>query len=195
MNNNSYHMKEFLLVLSGCQAHPIGMKYSLLVVEDEPVLRSLLVEILENPELKISEAENGKVAFEILKSQKFDAVLSDIKMPQMEGLELLQAIRIEKILIPFILLTGHGDREKTLQALKLGAFDFIDKPFQQDHLIEVVQKALEVGYELNFWKDEIEALSHLESLKSENTEKRIRAIEKAMGLIGRQVHIPKKGST
>lgn len=171
------------------------MKYSLLIVEDEPVLRSLLVEILENPEIKVIEAENGQVAFEIMKSQKFDAVLSDIKMPLMEGLDLLKAIRIEKILVPFILLTGHGDREQTLQALKLGAFDFIDKPFEQDHLKEVVQNALEIGSELNFWKDEIEALKNLETLKSENTEKRIHAIEKAMGLIGRQMRDPKKGPT
>lgn len=171
------------------------MKYSLLIVEDEPVLRSLLVEILENPELKISEAENGKVAFEILKTQKFDAVLSDIKMPMMDGLELLKAIRFEKILVPFIVLTGHGDREQTLQALKLGAFDFIDKPFEQDQLREVVQKALEIGHELNFWKDEIEALKNLGGMKSENTEKRILAIENAIGLVGRHMIEPKKGST
>ncbi len=170
------------------------MKYSLLIVEDEPILRALLVEILENPEINILEAENGKVAFEILKTQKFDAVLSDIKMPMMEGLDLLKAIRLEKILVPFILLTGHGDREQTLQALKLGAFDFIDKPFEQDRLKEVVQSALEIGSELNFWKDEIEALKNLEILKSENTEKRIHAIEKAMGLIGRQIQVTKKGS-
>lgn len=171
------------------------MKYSLLIVEDEPILRALLVEILENPEIKILEAENGKVAFEILKSHRFDAVVSDIKMPFMEGLDLLKAIRVEKILVPFILLTGHGDREQTLQALKLGAFNFIDKPFEQDHLIEVVKQALEVGSELNFWKDEIAALKSLEDLKSENTEKRIDAIEKAMGLVGRQMIDPKKGPT
>jgi DNA-binding NtrC family response regulator len=170
------------------------MKYSLLIVEDEPILRSLLVEILENPEIKIMQAENGKAAFEILKSHRFDAVLSDIKMPFMEGLDLLKAIRVEKINVPFILLTGHGDRDQTLQALKLGAFDFIDKPFEQEQLIEVVHHALEMGSELNFWKDEIEALKNLETLKSENIEKRILAIENAMGLIGRQLRDPKKGS-
>ena len=117
----------------------------ILIIEDEEPIRRVLVRILidENENFQITEAKNGKEGISLLKKEKFDLVLCDIKMPKMDGIEVLQEAKINKINIPFIILTGHGNLETAVDAMKLGAYDFISKPPDLNRLLTAVRNALE----------------------------------------------------
>lgn len=97
--------------------------------------------LLEDTADEIFTAENGKSGLAILKAHQVDCVVSDINMPVMNGVELLRHVREFDKSLPFIFYTGHGNRELMLEAAKLGAFDFLDKPFL-DGLEDVVKRAL-----------------------------------------------------
>lgn len=120
-------------------------KYTLLVVDDEVILRSILIKKIESFGAKVFGAENGQAALEILQKEKIDAVLTDLDMPIMGGLELLTLMREKGFLTPVVILTGHGDQSSILAALRLGAIDFLDKPFNSTILMEVITKALNLG--------------------------------------------------
>ena len=117
----------------------------ILIIEDEEPIRRVLVRILidENENFQITEAKNGKEGISLLKKEKFDLVLCDIKMPKMDGIEVLQETKINNINIPFIILTGHGNLETAVDAMKLGAYDFISKPPDLNRLLTAVRNALE----------------------------------------------------
>ena len=117
----------------------------ILIIEDEEPIRRVLVRILidENKNFKITEAKNGKEGISYLKKEKFDLVLCDIKMPKMDGIEVLQETKTNNINIPFIILTGHGNLETAVDAMKLGAYDFISKPPDLNRLLTTVRNALE----------------------------------------------------
>ena len=117
----------------------------ILLIEDEEPIRRVLVRILseENSQYEITEAIDGKKGFTLLASQSFDLVLCDIKMPKMDGIEVLQKANNEKINIPFIMLTGHGNVETAVEAMKLGAYDFISKPPDLNRLLTAIRHALE----------------------------------------------------
>ena len=117
----------------------------ILIIEDEEPIRRVLVRILidENENFHITEAKNGKEGISLLKKEKFDLVLCDIKMPKMDGIEVLQETKINNINIPFIILTGHGNLETAVDAMKLGAYDFISKPPDLNRLLTSVRNALE----------------------------------------------------
>jgi YesN/AraC family two-component response regulator len=118
---------------------------TLLIVDDEPFLRDLLASKLQVFGAKILTAENGQVALDIIKNNQIDAVLTDIEMPVMTGIELLVKIRELGLLTPVVILTGVGDQATTLTALRLGATDFLDKPFDSKVIHDVMAKALEIG--------------------------------------------------
>ncbi len=141
----------------------------ILVVEDEPEIQKLIAMGLEELGAKILSAFNGKQALEILRNNEIDAILSDIRMPQMDGIQLLKEIRALEIEIPFVVLTGNGDKECAVEALRLGALDFIDKPFNEEELVEVMGKAVELGYQSRMLEEEIRELY----LKSELPSDRI----------------------
>ena len=117
----------------------------ILIIEDEEPIRRVLVRILidENKNFQITEAKNGKEGISYLKKENFDLVLCDIKMPKMDGIEVLQEAKINNINIPFIILTGHGNLETAVDAMKLGAYDFISKPPDLNRLLTTVRNALE----------------------------------------------------
>lgn len=117
----------------------------ILIIEDEEPIRRVLVRILidENKKFYITEAKNGKEGVSLLKREKFDLVLCDIKMPKMDGIEVLQETKFNKINIPFIMLTGHGNLETAVEAMKLGAYDFISKPPDLNRLLTAIRNALE----------------------------------------------------
>jgi len=117
----------------------------ILIIEDEEPIRRVLVRILsdEDSNYKISEATDGKEGLNLIKKEKFDLVLCDIKMPKMDGIEVLQAANAKKISTPFIMLTGHGNVETAVEAMKLGAYDFISKPPDLNRLLTAVRHALE----------------------------------------------------
>ena len=117
----------------------------ILIIEDEEPIRRVLVRILseESEDYQISEEEDGKLGLNRLLKEEFDLVLCDIKMPKMDGIEVLQKAREKEILVPFILLTGHGNVAIAVEAMKLGAYDFILKPPDLNSLLNAVRHALE----------------------------------------------------
>jgi len=120
----------------------------ILLIEDEEPIRRVLVRILseEDAQYKITEAVDGKKGFDLLKKESFDLVLCDIKMPKMDGIEVLQKAKNSKINTPFIMLTGHGNVDTAVEAMKLGAYDFISKPPDLNRLLTSVRHALENKY-------------------------------------------------
>lgn len=119
---------------------------NILLIEDEEPIRRVMVKILEeeNEQYKVSQATDGKLGVETLTKGNFDLVLCDIKMPKMDGIEVLQQTRLAGNQIPFIMLTGHGNVETAVEAMKLGAYDFIPKPPDLNRLLTAVRNALEV---------------------------------------------------
>ncbi|MGB2514971.1 MAG: sigma-54-dependent transcriptional regulator [Flavobacteriaceae bacterium] len=119
---------------------------NILLIEDEEPIRRVMVKILveENKTYSVTEAINGKEGFEALCKKSFDLVLCDIKMPKMDGIEVLQQARKKSIQVPFIMLTGHGNVETAVEAMKLGAYDFIPKPPDLNRLLTAVRNALQV---------------------------------------------------
>ena len=117
----------------------------ILIIEDEEPIRRVLVRILteEDRQYEITEAIDGKKGFNLLEKETFDLVLCDIKMPNMDGIEVLQKANSKKISTPFIMLTGHGNVETAVEAMKLGAYDFISKPPDLNRLLTAVRHALE----------------------------------------------------
>ena len=117
----------------------------ILIIEDEEPIRRVLVRILtdEDPSFEIREASDGKEGLDLIKNDSYDLVLCDIKMPKVDGIELLQRTRKTNSAIPFIMLTGHGNIETAVESMKLGAYDFISKPPDLNRLINSVRNALE----------------------------------------------------
>ena len=117
----------------------------ILIIEDEEPIRRVLVRILneEDSNFKIHEASDGKKGLEYISKENFDLVLCDIKMPKIDGIELLQRTRKKNSSLPFIMLTGHGNIETAVESMKLGAYDFISKPPDLNRLITSVRNALE----------------------------------------------------
>ena len=117
----------------------------ILIIEDEEPIRRVLVRILneEDSNFEIHEASDGKKGLESISKENFDLVLCDIKMPKIDGIELLQRTRKKNSSIPFIMLTGHGNIETAVESMKLGAYDFISKPPDLNRLITSVRNALE----------------------------------------------------
>ncbi|MFZ9004234.1 MAG: sigma-54-dependent transcriptional regulator [Robiginitalea sp.] len=117
----------------------------ILVIEDEAAIRRVLVKILneENDKYEIQEAENGASGMDMLRKSDYDLVLCDIKMPKMDGVEVLQEARREKPEIPFIMISGHGDLDTAVHTMRLGAFDYISKPPDLNRLLTTVRNALD----------------------------------------------------
>lgn len=117
----------------------------ILVIEDESAIRRVLVKILseESDTYEVNEAEDGLRGIEAIKKEDFDLVLCDIKMPKMDGVEVLEAARKIKPEIPFIMISGHGDLDTAVNTMRLGAFDYISKPPDLNRLLTTVRNALD----------------------------------------------------
>ncbi len=117
----------------------------ILVVEDESAIRRVLVKILseENDSYQVEEAEDGLKGLEAVKNNDYDLVLCDIKMPKMDGVEVLEAARKIKPEIPFIMISGHGDLDTAVNTMRIGAFDYISKPPDLNRLLTTVRNALD----------------------------------------------------
>ncbi|WP_396635177.1 sigma-54-dependent transcriptional regulator [Maribacter sp. R86514] len=117
----------------------------ILVIEDEAAIRRVLVKILseENDAYSVEEAEDGLKGIETIKKNDYDLVLCDIKMPKMDGVEVLEAARKIKPEIPFIMISGHGDLDTAVNTMRLGAFDYISKPPDLNRLLTTVRNALD----------------------------------------------------
>ncbi len=115
----------------------------ILIVDDERSIRNTLKDILEFEKHLVSLAENGKQALELAQIQTFDLVFSDIKMPEMDGIELLEQLSKLEIDAPIVMISGHGNIETAVECIKKGAFDFIVKPIDLNRLLITVRNALE----------------------------------------------------
>ncbi len=117
----------------------------ILVIEDESAIRRVLVKILseENQTYRVEEAEDGLRGLEMIKKEDFDLVMCDIKMPKMDGVEVLVAARKLRPEIPFIMISGHGDLDTAINTMRLGAFDYISKPPDLNRLLTTVRNALD----------------------------------------------------
>ena len=117
----------------------------ILIIEDEAAIRRVLTKILseENDSYTVEEAEDGIQGIEKIKNSDYDLVLCDIKMPKMDGVEVLEAIKKIKPEIPFVMISGHGDMETAIQTMRLGAFDYISKPPDLNRLLNTVRNALD----------------------------------------------------
>ncbi len=118
-------------------------KGRILVVDDEKSMREILEIFLKNEGYHVSVAINGESAVEALKSDIFDLIISDMKMPRMGGLELLKNVKESSPDTIFVVMTAFGTTESAVEAMKLGAYDYIQKPFQMDDIRLVVKNALE----------------------------------------------------
>ena len=119
--------------------------HTLLIVDDERSLRFSIGEWARDAGYRPIEAEDGGTALDHVRDQSVDAVLLDLRLGTEDGLEVLRRLRSEDPGLPVIMLTGHGSIEHAVQATRLGAFDFILKPPNLDHLGIVLERALERG--------------------------------------------------
>jgi DNA-binding NtrC family response regulator len=113
-----------------------------LLVDDEPELRRLLHRTLSRAGFEVVDAENGRVALEAARLTRFDAVISDVRMPCMGGMELLERLQLEAPGLPVVLISGSLELTDREGAIALGAFDFLPKPIQLTEVNEVALRAV-----------------------------------------------------
>ncbi len=118
---------------------------TILVVDDEASIRRTLREILEYEDLAVEEAEDGQEALDKLRAGRYDVALLDIKMPRRDGMEVLEILAEEMPELPVVMISGHATIETAVEATKLGAFDFIEKPPDLNRLLVTVRNALDRG--------------------------------------------------
>ena len=124
---------------------PLAVRPHILVVDDEPNVRKVLGALLEQAGYVTTRAAGAGEALDLVRAQDPDLVITDLKMPGMDGLELLRRLKEGFPEIPVVLLTAHGTVEAAVEAMKDGAFDFLTKPFDKSRVLEVVAKALGQG--------------------------------------------------
>ena len=114
----------------------------ILIIDDQDPIRRVLRDILENEKYQIDDAANGPTALQMMKEQDYDAILCDIKMPDMDGIEVLEQVKATSD-TPVIMISGHGTIDSAVEAIKKGAFDFIQKPPDLNRLLITVRNALD----------------------------------------------------
>ncbi len=113
----------------------------ILIIDDERPIRNTLKDILEYEDYKVETATNGFEGLEMIEKQNFDVVLCDIKMPKMDGIEVVEKISELRNNIPVIMISGHGNVDTAVEAIKKGAFDFIEKPLDLNRLLITIRNA------------------------------------------------------
>ena len=113
----------------------------ILVVDDEKNYRTILAQLLEGEGYRVSTAENPFAALELLARESVALILSDLRMPRMDGMAFLQQVREDVGEVPFVILTAFATVETALAAMKAGAFDYLLKPFNNEEILQTVEKA------------------------------------------------------
>lgn len=138
---------------------------TILIIDDQKPIRNALREILEFEKYTIEEAADGFVGLEMIGNKNYDLVFCDIKMPRLDGLEFLKKVTEKENTIPIIMISGHGDIETAVQTLKLGAYDYIEKPLDLNRVLNSVKNAFEKNFlkkENNFLKRKIKKITNSE---------------------------------
>ena len=117
----------------------------ILIIEDEDAIRRVLSKIILNEDgtMIVDEAKDGAEGFEMIQKSEYDLVLCDIKMPKMDGVEVLQKVQETKPETPFIMISGHGELETAVETMRLGAYDYISKPPDLNRLLNAIRNALD----------------------------------------------------
>lgn len=115
----------------------------ILIIDDERSIRNTLKDILSYENYNVSLAEDGLIGLEMSKNEEFDAILCDIKMPQMDGIEVLEKIQEMGVDTPVIMISGHGNIDTAVEAIKKGAFDFIEKPLDLNRILITIRNAMD----------------------------------------------------
>jgi DNA-binding NtrC family response regulator len=129
-------------------------KIKLLIVDDEVRFLDAIARRLEMRDFDVTKAENGNQALQAARSDRFDVALLDLKMPGMNGQEVLEVLKGEHKFLEVIILTGHGSLDSAVQCTKLGAFGYLPKPYEFDKLIEVLRDAYEHRLRKKFEQDQ-----------------------------------------
>ena len=119
------------------------MKPRILVVDDEPAIRDSLKMILEYEGYEVMQAATGEEGVKLIEREAPDLVFLDIKMPGMDGLEVLQKLRHMVETVPIVVISGHADISTAVEATRLGAFDFIEKPLASERVLVTVRNAVD----------------------------------------------------
>ncbi|RZT97094.1 DNA-binding NtrC family response regulator [Ancylomarina subtilis] len=115
----------------------------ILIVDDERSIRNTLKDILSYENYQVSLAENGMEAIKMVNDNEFDVILCDIKMPEMDGIEVLEKLQEIAFDVPVIMISGHGNIDTAVEAIKKGAFDFIEKPLDLNRILITIKNALD----------------------------------------------------
>ena len=151
-------LRIFIIICSSSSAKepPHGMGFAslriqpylmakILIIDDEKAIRAALRDILEHEKHSVDEAEDGSSGLDKAKKGAYDLVLCDIKMPKMDGLEVLEKLTAHNDELPVVMISGHGTIDTAVDALKKGAFDFIQKPPDLNRILVSVRNALDRG--------------------------------------------------
>jgi len=129
-------------------------KIRLLIVDDEVKFLDSIAQRLELRGFDVTKALDGKTAVEAARNMKFDLALLDLKMPGMDGREVLEILKSEHKFLEVIILTGHGSMESAVECTKLGAFGYLPKPYELDDLLNVLKQAYEERLKKKFKSDQ-----------------------------------------
>ena len=125
------------------------MAYTIVIIDDETDLLDLLKLILtEKTDYTILTTSDPKQALDWCREYHADVLISDLRMPQMEGIELLKLLKAQDQTIPFIIMTAYGTIESAVEAMRQGAFDYITKPFRKEQILMTINKALDKRQEM-----------------------------------------------
>lgn len=129
-------------------------KIKLLIVDDEVKFLDSIARRLEMRGLDVAKATNGQDALDLARTQKFDVALLDLKMPGLDGKQVLEVLKQEHKFLEVVILTGHGSIDSAVECTKLGAFAYLPKPYEMEDLLEVLRKAYEARLKKKFKADE-----------------------------------------
>ena len=129
-------------------------KIKILIVDDEVKFLDSIAQRLELRDFDVTKSTNGEEAVEIAKNEKFDLALLDLKMPGINGKEVLEILKKEHKFLEVIILTGHGSLDSAVECTKLGAFSYLPKPYELENLLEVLKQAYEARLKKKFEADQ-----------------------------------------
>lgn len=132
---------------------PMEEKIKLLIVDDEVQFLNSIAQRLELRGFEVTKAVNGQEAVEAARNDKFDLGLLDLKMPGLDGRQVLEILKKEHKFLEVIILTGHGSLESAVECTKLGAYTYLPKPYELDKLIEVLKEAYQARMQKKFEND------------------------------------------
>src|SRR3990167_1615870 len=159
------------------------MKGRILVVDDEEVIVKALVKYLTQEGFDVESAPDGPQAIEMCKDKHFDLILTDLKMPSMDGIELIKKAKKISPDLSFIVMTGHGSINNAVQAMKVGAFHYITKPFELEDVKHTILKALKnssLSYENRLLRKQVKTRYGMDNIigASEELEEVFKLVEK-----------------